>query len=83
MNLIDFHVTKIRCEEKGKIYELYGKTLEEVNNEEDLFWKNHLLSNGLQQTYEYWDDGGCSVGSKVFNLDEGQKPYYVGYTGQH
>lgn len=36
MNLIDFHVTKIICEEKGKIYELYNKTLEEANDEENL-----------------------------------------------
>lgn len=82
MNLIDFHVTKILYEERSKIYKLYNKTLDEVNNEEELFWRNHLLSNGLLQTYEYYDDGGYRIESKVFNIDDGNKPYYVGYVGQ-
>jgi hypothetical protein len=83
MNLIDFHVTKIIKEEKDKIYKLLGKTDEYVNKETDDNWKQYLLSNGLRQTYEYWDDGGVQVDHELFNLDMKQKPYYVGYVGQH
>lgn len=83
MNLIDFHVTKIRCEERNKIYLLFGKTIDEVNGEENLQLRNFLVSNGIRQTYEYWDEGGIHVGSEIFNLDEGNKPYYIGYVGQH
>jgi hypothetical protein len=83
MNLIDFHVTKIIKEKKDKIYKLLGKTDDYVNNETDEGWKNYLLGNGIKQTYEYWDDGGTRTGAEIFNLDEGQTPYYIGYVGQH
>ena len=30
MNVIDFHVTKILSEKYGKVYELYGMTIDEL-----------------------------------------------------
>lgn len=32
MNVIDFHVTKILSEKYGKVYELYGMTLEKAQS---------------------------------------------------
>lgn len=83
MNLIDFHVTKIMSEDCGAIYKLYNMTESQVNEETDEWWKEFLLSNGVKQTYEYIDDGGTAIKSEVFNLDQGRKPYYIGYVGQH
>lgn len=86
MNLIDFHVTKIIEEKRDQIYKLYGMSKDKVNNidsEEEIGWKLYLLSNGIKQKYEYWDDGGVNVGEEVFNLDKGDTPYHVGYVGQH
>lgn len=86
MNLIDFHVTKIISEEKDQVYKLYGMSKDEVSDidtEEEIGWKLHLVSNGIKQKYEYWDDGGMNVGEEVFNLDRGDAPYYVGYVGKH
>ena len=86
MNLIDFHVTEIISEERDKVWKLYGmseKELEREKEDEDSNWVKHLLSDGLKQKYKYWDDGGEFVGENVFNLTKGDKPYYVGYVGQH
>ncbi|MDF2950448.1 MAG: hypothetical protein K0S18_31 [Anaerocolumna sp.] len=83
MNLIDFHVTKIISEEKDVVYKLLNITKEQVDNETEELWKNFLLGNGVKQTYEYWDDGGTRIDTEIFNLDKNQKPYYVGYVGQH
>lgn len=87
MNLIDFHVTRITSEEKGKVWELYGMTeaqLEEAKadiNYPD--WYYYLLGNGVKQGYEYVDMGGKREDVKIFNVTRGAKPYYVGYVGQH
>ncbi len=91
INLIDFHVTEIISEERDKVWKLYGISESELekkkNNIDDPKfgdrWIKHLLSDGLKQKYKYWDDGGEFVGEKVFNLTRGDKPYYVGYVGQH
>ena len=86
MNLIDFHVTEIISAERSKIWKLYGmseKELEKEKEDKNNNWVEHLLSDGLKQKYKYWDDGGEFVGENVFNLTRGDKPYYVGYVGQH
>lgn len=91
MNLRDFHVTEIISEERGKIWRLLGLSeselaKEQLSNEDSpegklrLEW---LLSDGVKQTYKYWDDGGEFTGETLFNLTRGHKPYYVGYIGQH
>lgn len=91
MNVIDFHVTEIISEERNKVWKLYGMSESELEKEKkdtegtiyEIEWINHLLSYGLKQKYKYWDDGGEFVGEEVFNLSRGDKPYYVGYIGQH
>jgi len=81
MNLIDFHVTKIISEEYGKMYELFNMTRESVDNEDGEKWRKFLLSDGIKQTYEYWDDGGYATSNAIFEL--GKPLYFVGYIGQH
>ncbi len=84
MNLIDFHVTKIVEETKDKVYKLYGMSEDELRKEKsDEWWYKFLCGNGIKQVYEYCDDGGTRIDKSVFNLDVGQKPYFVGYVGQH
>lgn len=91
MNLIDFHVIEIISEERDKVWKLYGMSETELEKEQSeakktLFeqgWIEHLLSDGLKQRYKYWDDGGEFVGENIFNLTRGDKPYFVGYVGQH
>lgn len=86
MNLIDFHVTEIISEERDKVWKLYGMTddrLEEEKSNGQDWWVKHLLHDGLKQKYKYWDDGGNYIEEKVFDLTNGDKPYYVGYVGQH
>lgn len=82
MNLIDFHVTKILEEKRDKVYKLYGMTEIQARNEEDECWVAYLLGDGVKQTYEYWDDGGTRIETVILNLQY-DKPYYVGYIGQH
>lgn len=91
MNLIDFHVTEIISEERDKVWKLYGMSESELEKEKnnmdgslfELEWIHHLLSDGLKQKYKYYDDGGEFVGEETFDLTRGDKPYYVGYVGQH
>lgn len=91
MNLIDFHVTEIISEERDKVWKLYGLSESELEKEKNNVgdpkfverWINHLLSDGLKQKFKYWDDGGKFVGEEVFDLTRGDKPYFVGYVGQH
>lgn len=91
VNLIDFHIIEIISEKKDKIWKLYGMSEKELEKEKaeaknTLFeqgWIEHLLSDGLKQKYKYWDDGGEFVGENIFNLTRGDKPYFVGYVGQH
>ena len=86
MNLIDFHVTEIISEKRDKVWKLYGMSeseLEEEKKNGDSKWVEYLLSDGLKQKYRYWDDGGQAVREKVFSLTRGEKPYFVGYVGQH
>jgi hypothetical protein len=84
MNLIDFHVTEIIKEEYDKMYKLYDMTEQKLELEkEDELWYNFLLGDGVKQTYRYCDEGGYYINTVCFNLSEGQKPYYVGFVGQH
>ena len=46
MNVIDFHVTKILSEKYGKVYELYGMTLEKAQSHPKSLWREYLLSDG-------------------------------------
>ena len=54
MNVIDFHVTKILSEKYGKVYELYGMTLEKAQSHPKSLWREYLLSDGVLQEYEFW-----------------------------
>jgi len=84
MNLIDFHVTKIITETKDKVYKLYNMSEAKLKKEKSDEWYYEFLhGDGIEQEYEYWDDGGYRTTSRVFNLSKGQTPYYVGYVGQH
>lgn len=86
MNLIDFEVTEIISEEKDKVWKLLGYTEEELekeNTKTGKCWYEYLLGDGVKQEYKYVDMGGELVSKDVFNLSIGQKPYYVGYKGQH
>ena len=81
MNLINFHVTKIISEKRDKVYKLFGMTEPQVYKESPQSWREYLLSDGIKQTYEYWDDVGTNIDTKVFGLNE--ECYYVGYVGLH
>ncbi len=90
MNLIDFHVTEILSEERDKIWKLFGMSEKELEKEKEeknehgwQGWIEFLLSDGLKQRFNYWDDGGEFVGEEIFNLTRGDVPYFVGYVGQH
>ena len=82
MNLIDFHVTEIISEEKGLVCELYGMTKDQAENEEEDWYKKILFSDGVKQTYRYWDDGGENIDTRVFVVGR-DEPYFVGFVGQH
>ena len=80
MNVIDFHVTKILSEKYGKVYELYGMTLEKAQSHPNSSWREYLLSDGVLQEYEFWDCGGTRTEKRVSTLADA---YYPGYVGQH
>ena len=65
MNVIDFHVTKILSEKYGKVYELYGMTLEKAQSHPKSSWREYLLSDGVLQEYEFWDYGGTRTEKRV------------------
>lgn len=91
MNSIDFRVTKILKEEYAPMYQLYGMTKDEAKTQalsdtwEDgnLFSGLCLFANGCKQVYQYSDMGGKHTDTMYFNIDRGDKPYSVGYIGQH
>lgn len=84
MNLIDFYVTEIIEETHGKVYQLYGMSEDQLEEEkDDEWWYKFLCGNGVKQRYLCSDMGGKEEKTEVFNLDQGQKPYYVGYKGLH
>lgn len=84
MNLIDFYVKEILEEKKDKVYKLYDMSEEALAYEEhDAWWHDFLLGDGVKQTYKYVDEGGEKTKTEVFNITKNQKPYYVGYVGQH
>ncbi len=90
MNLVDFHVTEIISEERDKIWKLFGMSEKELKKEKTekneqgwQGWIEFLLSDGLKQRFNYWDDCGEFVGEEIFNLTRGDTPYFVGYVGQH
>ena len=83
MNLIDFCVKEIISETKGKMYELYGMSKEEAENEEELWWKEILFCDGLKQEIIVEDMGGTNKKTEFINLTRGEKPYKVGYKGKH
>lgn len=68
MNVIDFHVTKILSEKYGKVYELYGMTLEKAQSHPKSLWREYLLSDGVLQEYEFWDYGGTRTEKRVSTL---------------
>ena len=82
MNLFYFWVKEIISETKGKMYELYGMTKEETENEED-WWKEILFCDGLKQELIVEDMGGTHKKTEFINLTKGEKPYKVGYKGSH
>ena len=83
MNLVDFWVTEIISETKGKMYELYGMSKEEAENEEELWWKEILFCDGLKQELIVEDMGGIQKKTRFINLTKGEKPYKVDYRGKH
>ena len=82
MNLIDFWVKEIISETKGKMYELYGMTIDEVESKEE-WWKEFLFCDGLKQELIIEDMGGTYKETRFINLTKGEKPYKVGYKGKH
>lgn len=82
MNLVDFVVTKILEERRGKVYELYGMTeteaREKAKGNKDM--EAFLFSEGVMQKYEYDCYGRISVSTEVFTART-KGPYYVGYRG--
>lgn len=86
MNLIDFHVTEIISETYDKVYKLYHMSdaeFADAKGQDKSPWIKHLGHDGCKQVYRYWDDGGESVGEHIFDITRGEKPYKVGYVGQH
>lgn len=79
MNLVDFYVLEILKEECGPVYELFGMTREQAEAEEQDWWREKLLSDGVKQTYKEDCYGIVSVKTKVFAVNE--QPYYAGYKG--
>lgn len=79
MNLITFSVLEIFNESKGKLYELYGMTIEEAQNKND----NTLFHEGIKQTCKCSDIGGEFVREYIFDLELQQNPYFVGYFGTY
>lgn len=77
MNVIDFHVTKILSEKYGKVYELYGMTLEKAQSHPKSLWREYLLSDGVLQEYEFWDYGGTRTEKRVSTLADAYYPGYV------
>lgn len=82
MNLVDFTVTKILEERKGKVYELYDMTEAEARakSKDDKDLEKFLFSDGIKQKYEYNCYGSISVSTEVFIVGKNE-PYYVGYKG--
>lgn len=82
MNLVDFVVTKILEERKGKVYELYDMTEAEAKEKakDDKDMERFLFSDGIKQKYEYNCYGNISVSTEVFIVGK-DEPYYVGYKG--
>ena len=82
MNLVDFWVKEIISETKGKMYELYGMTKEEAENEEG--WRQEILfCDALKQEIVIEYMGGTYKKTRFINLTKGEKPYKVGYKGKH
>lgn len=80
MNLVDFVVTAIIEETRGKCYELYGMTKEQAEAEPDSDFKYILFLDGVKQTYEYNCYGRITQTTEVFPVGL-KAPYYVGYRG--
>lgn len=80
MNLVDFVVTAIIEEKRGKCYELYGMTKEQAEAEPDNDFKYILFLDGVKQTYEYNCYGRITQTTEVFPVGL-KTPYYVGYRG--
>lgn len=82
MNLVDFVVTKILEERRGKVYELYNMTeteaREKAKDNKDM--EDFLFAEGIMQKYEYDCYGRISVSTEVFIVGK-KEPYYVGYRG--
>ncbi len=83
MNLIDFWVTEIISETKGKMYELYGMSKEEAEVEKEEWWKEILFCDGLKQELIVKDMGGTHKKVKYINLSKGEKPYKIRDNGIH
>ena len=83
MNLVDFWVTEIISETKGKMYELYGMSKEEAEVEKEEWWKEILFCDGLKQEIVVEDMGGTYKETRFINLTKGEKPYKVGSKGKH
>ncbi len=82
MNLVDFVVTKILEERRGKVYELYNMTETEAREKtkENKDMEDFLFAEGIMQKYEYNCYGSISVSTEVFIVGK-KEPYYVGYKG--
>lgn len=82
MNLVDFLVTKILEERRGKVYELYNMTETEAREKakENKDMEGLLFAEGIMQKYEYDSFGRISVSTEVFIVGK-KEPYYVGYRG--
>lgn len=59
MNVIDFHVTKILSEKYGKVYELYGMTLEKAQSHPKSSWREYLLNGSVHAEYRLRSFDDC------------------------
>jgi hypothetical protein len=82
MNVLDFTVTKIIEENRGKGWQIYGLSEEEAKERAkgDEFLQELYFSEVVKQVYEYDCYGVLSITDRVAIVGKDEL-YYVGYKG--